>query len=319
MASQPEIENGPGHWFDSDDWRTRSQPNSMSISELVSELRDSFLSSDFDRVEETLVAREARLKAELEEKKKEIGSLKEKILFERLEKINAEFELKRLKQERCEEKVTNNNGFGLDGKIVKAEVESERVEALEEKKKLKSENQRKFCEEGNKVIGINGCGSQHLKRNEDGVGASGIDLQLLQVPEAEFSMNAGKLSARGKLGTRVVINVEDSDEDVCNSDRKETTSCSIRYNEHHRSSGQKNLPTGLAEPIGILKRKFAFSRELGANINNVLNGLDSDTSSSSSSSSSSSGSLLDMDSLPLTSNKKMRGDATSHGFNSSQR
>lgn len=69
-----------------------------SISELISELRDTFLRSDFDRVEETLVARETMLKAEIEEKKSEIRLLTEKVQLERLEKISVELELKRFKE-----------------------------------------------------------------------------------------------------------------------------------------------------------------------------------------------------------------------------
>ncbi|RDX82183.1 hypothetical protein CR513_37058, partial [Mucuna pruriens] len=250
MASSPEIGTGSG-------------PRKPSISELVSELRDSFLSGDFDLVEEALVAREARLKAELEERKREIGSLKEGIALERLQRINAELELKRL----CGE---NNRKC--------------KVGVLGEKER--------------KVVGVNG--SVPLKRNGDGIGSSG-----------------------GKLGMVTVIDIEDSDEDVCiiqaTLDKKETTSCTvITDNEHQSSSGafQKNLLTGLAQSTGNPKRKFSSLCELDTNID-VLNGLNSDTSSSSSSSSSSSGSF-DMDNLPLTSNKKMRADATSLGFNFSQ-
>ena len=89
MARDPESETGLG---------PRLKLSNMSIPELISELRDSFLSRDFDRVEEVLVARDARLTKELEEKKREIGSLRERIDFERLEKINAELELKRLRE-----------------------------------------------------------------------------------------------------------------------------------------------------------------------------------------------------------------------------
>ncbi|CAK8565716.1 unnamed protein product [Lathyrus sativus] len=70
----------------------------MSISELISELRDSFLQRDFDRVEEALIARETRLKAEIEDKKREIRLLNEEIDFQRIEKMSAELELKRLKE-----------------------------------------------------------------------------------------------------------------------------------------------------------------------------------------------------------------------------
>ncbi|KAI5409088.1 hypothetical protein KIW84_054776 [Lathyrus oleraceus] len=70
----------------------------MSISGLISELRDSFLKKDFDRVEEALIVREARLRAEIEEKKREIRLLNEEIDFQRIEKMSVELELKRVKE-----------------------------------------------------------------------------------------------------------------------------------------------------------------------------------------------------------------------------
>ncbi|XP_058788022.1 uncharacterized protein LOC131662298 [Vicia villosa] len=70
----------------------------MSISELISELRDSFRQRDFDRVEETLIARETKLKAEIEANKREIGLLKEEVHFQQIEKMTVEMELKRMKE-----------------------------------------------------------------------------------------------------------------------------------------------------------------------------------------------------------------------------
>lgn len=70
----------------------------MSISGLISELRDSFLKKDFDRVEEALIIREARLRAEIEDKKREIRLLNEEIDFQRIEKMSVELELKRVKE-----------------------------------------------------------------------------------------------------------------------------------------------------------------------------------------------------------------------------
>ncbi|KAG4920730.1 hypothetical protein AAZX31_18G077400 [Glycine max] len=301
MARDPESETGLG---------PRLKLSNMSIPELISELRDSFLSRDFDRVEEVLVARDARLTKELEEKKREIGSLRERIDFERLEKINAELELKRLreKEKGCGEKLVksdnnnnnnNNNGFGLGGGIVvksekKCMVEEGVVEVVEGGKiGVLREKERGVDglenEKGKKVVGINN--SVSLNRNGGGIGASG-----------------------GELGLKPVIVIVDSD-DECNSqatlNKKETTSCINIIDDEHRSSSsgapQKNLLTGLAERIGNLKRKFVSSRELDANIN-ALDDFDSDSSCSGSSSSSSSG-PYDKD-LP-TNHKKLRADATS--------
>ncbi|KAL2322788.1 hypothetical protein Fmac_027167 [Flemingia macrophylla] len=274
MAPNPETGTGSG----------RMDPNSKSISELVSELRDSFQSSEFDRVEEALVAREARLKAELKEKEREIWSLKERIAFEKLERINAQLELKRLRQERCDEK-KKSGGFGLSvdgGVIVKSdgEVGRGKVGVVGEKES------GKVGEERNRVVGNND--SVAVKGNGEGLGASG-----------------------GKLEIKNVICIEDSDEDECNSQatlvRKQTTSCTIIENDHQSSSEafQKKLLTR-AETIGNLKRKFAST--CGMKFSG-LDDLDSDTSSFSSSSSSSSG-QFDIDKLP---------DATSLGLNFSRR
>ena len=186
MARDPESETGLG---------PRLKLSNMSIPELISELRDSFLSRDFDRVEEVLVARDARLTKELEEKKREIGSLRERIDFERLEKINAELELKRLreKEKGCGEKLVksdnnnNNNGFGLGGGIVvksekKCMVEEGVVEVEEGGKiGVLREKERGVDglenEKGKKVVGINN--SVSLNRNGGGIGASGMEIFLM--------------------------------------------------------------------------------------------------------------------------------------------
>jgi len=64
----------------------------MMISELVFELQDKFIQSDFDVVEKTLIAREERLKGEIDEKKNEIKLLEEKFDMVMLEKVSAEME-----------------------------------------------------------------------------------------------------------------------------------------------------------------------------------------------------------------------------------
>lgn len=122
----------------------------------------------------------------------------------------------------------------------------------------------------------------------------------------------------GRLGIGTAIDIENSDEDECNSqatsNRKATTSRVIADNDRKSfpRTGQTNLATPrMIESNGVLKRKFTSPRELVANINNVLDGLDSDVSSSSSSSSSSSGELdMDVPFRSLTSHKKMKTNAT---------
>ena len=156
----------------------------MSIPELVSELRVTFLTRDFDRVERALLASESRLNAEIEKKKRDIGSLQEKIEVERLERINVELELKKFKEEKLVNlKKEENGGFDLDHKGENCrhcvemerklddekgfvaelrkrngELEGEKNELLEEKKKwvvergaideLRDENKRLVEEKG---------------------------------------------------------------------------------------------------------------------------------------------------------------------------
>jgi hypothetical protein len=80
-----------------EDWRNRS--NLMSISEHFYELRDTFIRGDFDLVEKTVIAREERLKKEIEEKKKELELAEERMKFEKLERVTLEFKLEKIQAE----------------------------------------------------------------------------------------------------------------------------------------------------------------------------------------------------------------------------
>lgn len=129
----------------------------MTISELVSELRDTFIQSDFDVVEETLIAREAALKGEIDEKNNEIKLLEEKFDMLMLEKVSAEMELKRVK----EEKGNGELGVGrCSGQMVK-------------KRKIGNGVSCGGDFEGGRVLvkEKRGVGEQSKK---DGVGASGM-------------------------------------------------------------------------------------------------------------------------------------------------
>jgi len=114
--------------------------------------------SDFDDVEETLIAREERLKGEIDQKKNEIKDLEEKFDILMLEKVSVEMELKRLKEERSNGEL----GFGrCSSEVVK-------------KRKV---GNGFSCGgggfEGGRVLvkGKRGVGEQSKK---DGVGASGM-------------------------------------------------------------------------------------------------------------------------------------------------
>ncbi|CAJ1971495.1 unnamed protein product [Sphenostylis stenocarpa] len=85
MAFQPKTE--PGSPLRSFSTTHKKNYSEMSISELVSVLRVAYQMKDFDKVEEELVNREVKFRAE-------IGSLREKIEVERLKGIETEERLK---------------------------------------------------------------------------------------------------------------------------------------------------------------------------------------------------------------------------------
>lgn len=291
------------------------------------------------------MARESKLKAVIEEKKREIGSLQEKIGVERLAKLKAQFDKERERvQQRCEvsmKKGEDENVTELKKRILELEGEKkkwvcniaklrdENCKLVEEKREAESTVEiwkKKFDELNERLLLVNGGGN-----NEGGSGVpfgGNGEKEMMKIDVGSVPLNRNEdfqLSTRkspsipsknypgtsgGRLGMRNAIDTEDSYEDTCKTmARKETTS----------GSRQKNLPSGQATVSGILKRKIDLSPELERYINN-LDDSDGDTNSSSSSSSSSGS--FDIDSLPLSSlasNKKMATEATSLGLNSSSR
>ncbi|KAK7371931.1 hypothetical protein VNO80_05298 [Phaseolus coccineus] len=125
----------------------------MSISELVSVLRVAFQMKDFDEVEEELVNREAKLRAE-------IGSLREKIELERLNSIEAEERLK-MREEQCEKGKRAQENYeqllkevkksGMVEKITVEELRTKNVALEREICELK-EFKKKILDEGKSVV-----------------------------------------------------------------------------------------------------------------------------------------------------------------------
>ncbi|XP_054798404.1 uncharacterized protein LOC129303243 isoform X2 [Prosopis cineraria] len=127
----------------------------LSITDLISNLRTAFRMADYDHVEEVLVEKEAKLKAE-------IKALTEKLELETLVRMNVEDELKKCK-EQCEERknaeeryerllesVKKNNDLDLENTVAelriknaKLEAENRRAESVVESWKRKFEE---FCE-----------------------------------------------------------------------------------------------------------------------------------------------------------------------------
>ncbi|KAL9316730.1 hypothetical protein ACSQ67_017731 [Phaseolus vulgaris] len=126
MAFQPETE--PGSSPRSISTTNKRSYDEMSISELVSVLRVAFQMKDFDEVEEELVNRKAKLRAE-------IGPLREKIIeLERLNSIRAEERLK-MREEQCEKGKRAQENYEQLSKEVKKSglVENITIEELRTK------------------------------------------------------------------------------------------------------------------------------------------------------------------------------------------
>ncbi|OIV92083.1 hypothetical protein TanjilG_08756 [Lupinus angustifolius] len=330
MDPPPGFENGWGPLF------LPSNLIYMSISQLVSELRDSFLPTDFDRVEEALVAREAKLMVENEQKKREIGNLQEKIELERLRRVKAEIGNEKRVQEKFGEVSVKQEKCKVDDSdvVVVSELRKRICELESEKKKwvgdsytiakLVAENGRLVKEkrEAEALVeswkrNFDALNEQLLNGNGNGNGGGGSneEKRMMEIDVGSeplkrngddcFSTRKSTSKARkdgprasgGRLGIRMDIDTKDSDKKTCESKDKQ------EINAHLRSTAvqQKNLPTRLAEPDETLKRKFPSLHEYGRKINfNLLGQLD-DIDSDASSSSSDSSCSLDMSSLPLSS------------------
>ncbi|MED6208842.1 hypothetical protein PIB30_048938 [Stylosanthes scabra] len=141
--------------------------NDTNIPSLVSELRATFLTRDFDRVERALLVRESRLLASIKEKDKEIESLIVKESLHRLDKLNLESQLKNFRNGGAKvlvevKKEENDGSECMNCLELKNEVEREKVlndslrdrnmllEAIKsglEKDKKEWDDQRGFVEE----------------------------------------------------------------------------------------------------------------------------------------------------------------------------
>ncbi|BAT80613.1 hypothetical protein VIGAN_03020400, partial [Vigna angularis var. angularis] len=99
----------------------------MSISELVTVLRTAYKIEDFDKIEQELVKREAKFRAE-------IGPLREKIELERLKRIEVEERLK-IREEQCEKGKRAQDNYEQLLKEVKTGglVEKHAIEELRKK------------------------------------------------------------------------------------------------------------------------------------------------------------------------------------------
>ena len=134
----------------------------MRISEIISKLRDTFIQRDFDAVEETLVAREAMFKTEINEKQKQIELLEKKFQMERSDKVTVEMELKRVKEETYKNQLVKNGGVVI-GKLGYRRS----IDEAEKKRKIVDLEDEKIEE---KIR----AGEQMMK---DGGGSSGMEIQ----------------------------------------------------------------------------------------------------------------------------------------------
>ncbi|XP_014503706.1 uncharacterized protein LOC106764020 isoform X2 [Vigna radiata var. radiata] len=116
---------------------SKKEYGEMSISELVSVLRSAFKIEDFDKIEQELVKREAKLRAE-------IGRLEEKIELERLQGIEFEERLK-IREEQCERGKRAQENYEQLLKEVKTNGWIEK-HAIEELRKKNVALEREVCE-----------------------------------------------------------------------------------------------------------------------------------------------------------------------------
>ncbi|RHN67324.1 hypothetical protein MtrunA17_Chr3g0101551 [Medicago truncatula] len=189
MENQPEIRTGSVKLSGPNDWRSRRNMQNMSISKLISKLRDTFIQRDFDAVEETLVAREAMLKTEIKEKKKKIELFEKKFQMERSDKISVEMELKRVKEERYKNELVKNGGV-VKGKLGYRKC----IDEVVKKRKIVDFEDENV---GEKIR----VGEQRMK---DGGGGSGMEIQssCLFIVECYFLI----LILRLCLGKKIVDN-----------------------------------------------------------------------------------------------------------------
>jgi len=134
----------------------------MRISEIISKLRDTFIQRDFDAVEETLVAREAMFKTEINEKQKQIELLEKKFQMERSDKVTVEMELKRVKEETYKNQLVKNGGVVIGKLGYRRSID----EAAKKRKIVDLEDEK--IEEKIRA------GEQMMK---DGGGSSGMEIQ----------------------------------------------------------------------------------------------------------------------------------------------
>ncbi|WVY90772.1 hypothetical protein V8G54_036286 [Vigna mungo] len=125
MAFEPKIESGSLLNFTPN--ANEKELGEMSISELVTVLRIAYKIEDFDKIEQELVKREAKLRAE-------IGPLEEKIELERLKRIEVEERL-RIREEQCEKGKRAQDNYEQLLKEVKTGglVEKHAIEELRKK------------------------------------------------------------------------------------------------------------------------------------------------------------------------------------------
>lgn len=262
---------------------------SMSIPDLISELRIATRTQQFDQVEQVLVAREAHLKSEADK-------MRQILEFERLGRMEIEGKLKEC-QGRCEKLKRGEELYEkLLAAVKKNGLEDTTVEELRAKnRKLEGELgiwKEKFVELNERLLRLEYETQLLMKgrNNVEGYGADlGVNLDVKEERETDgvhfhggysgnnnadcnvsqrngdtcagigqSSSNPSKtVSASGRFGT--IIEIEDSDDD----DKKEGTSQFVRNNGHpslSAASAQQKSIQKEEDVIGMLKRKYG-SRE----------------------------------------------------------
>lgn len=257
MDLRPKTEPGSRPMLASGDQSGQRNLKNMSISELVSVLRAAFLMDDFDRVEEVLVAREARLKAEIEEKIKEIGSLQEKIEVER---IQVEEELKKREeqsqkgkraQESYEKLLKTVKESGFNDKNAINELRNKNRELEGEKRKLE-ELKKNWVVDKNALAGLrirNSELEESVKKNllEDKNTIDQLRTENSQLADEKRRAEALVQSWKEKFGelNERVLKLEDDTTKLLMSGNTERVSLSKANKDALGASGMEILHASL--------------------------------------------------------------------------
>ncbi|GMN31699.1 hypothetical protein TIFTF001_003372 [Ficus carica] len=216
--------------------------SNRSISDLIDDLRTAFQSSVFDHVQDILVAKEEKLKREIGRMKEEFELTRESLGIARLQKAEAEEELKSF-MAKCAK--------NMEAMRVKTTAAEERAKSAEERAKRSEERYEKLLSEVKKAESEKSSNLVELKKRNGELEVAKMkaedELKVWNRKFAELEPRVTKLEsdtmeiriAENRAGPAILIT--DSDDDCAprqrpNSSEKES---SPRVMKRKRSSSEK--------------------------------------------------------------------------------